>query len=49
MDSRLGNINAEISCSDDPGINAATLNFELLYFFDEEIRFVLRICHKLAL
>lgn len=25
----LGNINAEISCSDDPGINAATLNFEL--------------------
>lgn len=25
----LGNINAEISCSDDPGINTATLNFEL--------------------
>lgn len=25
----LGNINAEISCSDDTGINAATLNFEL--------------------
>jgi hypothetical protein len=25
----LANINAEISCSDDPGINAATLNFEL--------------------
>ncbi|RKO68399.1 hypothetical protein D7322_27360 [Sphingobacterium puteale] len=24
-----GNINAEISCSDDTGINAATLNFEL--------------------